>query len=217
MKEIYLPLELPDFYSFIEELNTRGLVLILGNREGLNEEWIVLDISAFLSNIHKKLLSKASLKHVFNRQAFSNLGIISESDLGYLGTEYDPQLLKQCLKHLQYCIEIDDSDLLNTIVNVTQDISDVPRKSHAKPLFFPALLPDPPQGAKLMWASDEETPVCKGWYMECSKDCDYFPPRFPHVLFFDSPSVLPFHFLPWTSLGGLVSNTAEGVSCGKMV
>ncbi len=182
VKEIYLPLELPDFYSFIEELNTRGLVLILGNREGINEEWIVLNISSFLSEIHKKLLSKASLKYMCTRKALSNLGIIAESHLRHLGAEYDPQLLKQCLKHLQYCIEIDDSELLYTILNVTQDTSSEPRKSHPKLLFFPALLSERPQGTKLTWASDEEVPVCKGWYMECSKDYDYFPPRFLHVL-----------------------------------
>ena len=174
--EVFLPLEVHNVYSYLQELNAHGVILILGNREGLNEEWVVLDISKFLSTVHKKLLSPSALSRICTRR-ITNLGIIAESDLGNILSDYDAQLLKQCLKHLHYCIEVDDSEVLQKMFEFSP-----PMDSNPKFLFFPALLRALESREDLTWGSIQESCSCKGWYMKCCKDYDYFSARFLHVL-----------------------------------
>ena len=136
--EIFLPLEVDNVYSYLQELNSHGVILILGNREGLNEEWVVLNISEFLSTVHRKLFSPSSLAHVCRHK--SKLGIVAESDLRNIFPECDPQLLAQCLKHLQYCIEVDDDQVLHSITSTAHDTGVAPAQDpKPKLLFFPAL------------------------------------------------------------------------------
>ncbi len=180
INNIFIPLEVDEVYGYLQELNAHGVILILGNREGLNNEWVVLNISAFLSSVHKQLFSPNALNHICNRRALSNLGIIAESDLTNVLPQYDPQLLVQCLKHLQYCIEVDDSQILYSLLPLQSGSvggSDTPPDKSVKLLFFPALLK---QISSCTFESAQA--FCKGWYMECSDYYSYLPPRFLHVL-----------------------------------
>ena len=207
LTEMYLPQGVVTIYSYLQELNAQGVVLILGNREGLSEEWVILDVSEFLATVHKNLFSSSSLSHVCRMRSLSNLGLISESDLKNVLDRFDVKFLKQCLKYLQYCIELDDSEVLKkifgnsytTVVETnTSESSDIfgristdntgenNSSAHttncgSKLLFFPALLKDI-QRSSMDWFCKESHASCKGWYIGCDREYDYFPPRFLHVL-----------------------------------
>ena len=225
LTEMYLPQGVVTVYSYLRELNAQGVILILGNREGLSKEWVILDVSTFLATVHTNLFSYPSLPRICSRKSLSNLGLISESDLKNILGKFDIQLLKQCLKYLQYCIELDDSEILQIIFGTTAietdassilgsescrilgpseesenvDDSDLLEKSNSSEstseressahttnsgsnlLFFPALLKDV-QRSSMKWFGKELYLNCKGWYIECSREYDYFPPRFLHVL-----------------------------------
>ena len=200
LTEMYLPQGVVTVYSYLQELNSQGIILILGNREGLSEEWVILDVSAFLATVHKKLFTSRSLSHVCNLRSVSNTGLVSESQLKTMFDEFDDfdvSLLKQCLKHLQYCIEVDDSDVLQNIFEAsTSEASSLFHTSNVKSsgegasseitsggsklLFFPALL-ESIQRSEMKWYCESNS-CCKGWYIECERDYDYFSPRFLHVL-----------------------------------
>ena len=215
LAELYLPQGLVSVYSYLQELNSQGVVLIVGNHEGLREEWVILDVSEFLATVHRKLFSSASLLQVCSSRLLSNVGIIPESDLRNVLAQFDIGLLQQCLKYLQYCFEVDDSEVLQSIfaksvytqtaeagTNGTTDSCTTLVKNcatvktcatehalldnssgtasyNSKLLFFPALLRG--RRSEMHWY--EESPACcKGWYIECAGEYDYFPPRFLHVL-----------------------------------
>ena len=212
LAELYLPQGLVSVYSYLQELNSQGVVLIVGNHEGLREEWVILDVSEFLATVHRKLFSSTSLSQVCSSRLLSNVGIIPESDLRNVLAQFDIGLLQQCLKYLQYCFEVDDSEVLqsifaesvythtgtnvatdscNTSVNNCEAVKTCAAESallhdssdttnyNSKLLFFPALLRG--QRSEIRWY--EESPACcKGWYIECAGEYDYFPPRFLHVL-----------------------------------
>ena len=240
LAELYLPQGLVSVYSYLKELNSQGVVLIVGNHEGLREEWVILDVSEFLATVHRKLFSPTSLSQVCSDRLLSNIGIIPESDLRNILAQFDITLLQQCLKYLQYCFEVDDSNLLQSILaesqtdgsdgssdlsdggpdisdggsgggsdmndsesdggsDMTDDGSDMSdggsdtsdnasalltdssetKNYTPKLLFFPALLKG--QKSEVHWHV-ESPACCKGWYIECDREYDYFPPRFLHVL-----------------------------------
>ena len=215
LTKIYLPQGVVTVYSYLQELNAQGVILILGSRDGLSKEWVVLDVSSFLATVHKNLFSCTSLSHVCSTRSLSNLGLISESNLENVLDKFDVKLLKQCLKYLQYCIELDDSEILQKIFSTTanetnatkscsilgpsedssentsenvssdnaseNDSSENTANSGSSLLFFPALLKGI-QRSSMNWFSKESYTSCKGWYIECSREYDYFPPRFLHVL-----------------------------------
>ena len=207
LTNIYLPQGLVSIYSYLQELNAQGVVLILGNHEDLKEEWVILDVSTFLATVHRKLFSSTSLFHICNRKSLSNLGIIPESDLKNVLQEFDTKLLKQCLKHLQYCIELNDSEVLHkifqdtcitsieTATNAPESVDndktvktsdkggDTPAagSNTSKLLFFPALLSDT-ERTDINWYRKQQHASCKGWYIRCTCEYDYFPTRFIHVL-----------------------------------
>ena len=209
LTEMYLPQGVFTVYSYLQELNAQGVILILGNREGLSKEWVILDVSTFLATVHKNLFSYTSLSHVCSMRSLSNLGLISESGLKNVLDKFDVKLLKQCLKYLQYCIELDDSEILQkifenshtaaiennasesrSICGPSEDSSENTSGSDSSVhiinsglslLFFPALLKGIQQ-SNMNWFGKESYTSCKGWYIECSREYDYFPPRFLHVL-----------------------------------
>ena len=266
LTEMYLPQGVVTVYSYLRELNAQGVILILGNREGLSKEWVILDVSTFLATVHKNLFSCRSLSSVCSTRSLSNLGLISESDLKNVLDKYDAKLLKQCLKYLQYCIELDDSEILQKIFSATvvetdasescgilgpsklslentvkrnslqntgesdlsstsesefsenssesdsaassesessentsesdsaassdSELSEITSESDSAThtansdsnlLFFPSLLKGIQQSG-MKWFGKESYTTCKGWYIKCSWEYDYFPPRFLHVL-----------------------------------
>ena len=173
LNKIYLPSEAEQLHCYLKELDAYGVVLLL---EGgpVEEEWVVLDIIGLLGTVHKKLFSGEN----FQPDSLSNLGIIPDSRLQSLFPEIKLPVLKGCLKLLQYCQEIDDPQVITKVL----EVSPSPTMASGSCLFFPALLQV--KRGDLKWGCAHSSLYCLGWYIDCSvsRSCDFFPPRFLHVL-----------------------------------
>ena len=104
----------------------------------------------------------------------STLGIIPESALTRILPEY---ITKECLKQLQYCQEFKHFE-----IGSHNSIIPGGSSSDCEPLlFFPALLQNERYFGCLVIPQGQY--ICsRGWYIKCTGEFDYFPPRFLHVL-----------------------------------
>ena len=172
--EIYLPQEAEQLHSYLTELHGYGLVLLLKCSSPREDEWVVLDLPLFLSTVHKKLFSVTSQQC---ENSISNLGIIPNAKLQTMFPEFSLTLLKGCLILLQYCQEIDDPQMIVKVL----EIPEVEIGLNQSFLFFPVLLQSSRKTVKWI-RSYGSSLCCIGWYMECYRTYDFFPPRFFHVL-----------------------------------
>jgi len=170
----------------------------------------VLNLTLFLSTVHRRLFChsyhedkdsvlSASLHRY--EECISNLGIIPTARLQTIFPEFSFSLLKGCLTVLQYCHEIRDSQIISKVLEVPT-VETIPNENV---LFFPALLKlqTTREKFKLNWS--HSFLCCIGWYAECFRTYDFFPPRFLHVLLLR----LAFTFaLPKTS--GVLDDDDDG-------
>ena len=158
--------------AFLRELHDVGLLLMIGY-ERVDSQQVILNISKLTNEVHKLLFSKeAVFQEKEDAISSFNIGILPQPLLD----KFLPQhITKECLVQLQYCQEISQHDIGAFL-------------SHSKPesskqsfLFFPALCTAGKSDVSLV------TPSCIGysigWVAKCADtSCDYFPPRFLHVL-----------------------------------
>ena len=171
--KLYIPSEAEQLHSYLKELHACGLVLLLECSSPREDEWIVLNLSLFLSTVHKKVFSAPLPRH---KGSLSNLGIIPTARLQTMFPEFSLALLKGCLTLLQYCQEINDPQIISKVLEVPA----VETISKESVLFFPALLQT--SRDKVKWICSHSSLCCIGWCAECFRTYDFFPPRFLHVL-----------------------------------
>ena len=162
-------------YPVLKELHNLGLLIVVGSASDPRDHWLLLNVSALTEEVHKKLFAKDSLVSQYLADSpLSTLGIIPESALTRILPEY---ITKGCLKQLQYCLELKHID-----IGSHHSIVPVASSSDSQPLlFFPALLKNERDVASL--ATPQGQHICsRGWYIKCTGEFDYFPPRFLHVL-----------------------------------
>ena len=145
------------------------MVLFLECSSPREDEWIVLNLPLFLSTVHRRLFS-----HSYHEDSLSNIGIIPSDKLQTMFPELPFSLLKSCLTLLQYCQEINDSQIISKMLEIPM----VETTSSVQ--FFPALLQTSRDEVK--WIRSHSSLCCIGWYAECFRTYDFFPPRFLHVL-----------------------------------
>ena len=172
-QNIYLPTEAEVLYSYLKELIAYGLVLVLDGGTSVENHWIMSDIGTFLSTIQGRLFSNTP------PACDSNLGIIPDSKLQTLFPDFPLPALKGCLCHLQYCQKINDPQILSRVLETPSQAIEpsIPNEGF---LFFPALLKV--ERGEVKWACTHTSLCGLGWYVECTKAFDFFPPRFLHVL-----------------------------------
>ena len=159
----------------LKELHSLGLLIVVGSASDPRDHWLLLNVSALTEEVHKNLFAKDSLVSQYLADSpLSTLGIIPESALTRILPEY---ITKGCLKQLQYCLELKHID-----IGSHHSIVPVASSSDSQPLlFFPALLKNERDVASL--ATPQGQHICsRGWYIKCTGEFDYFPPRFLHVL-----------------------------------
>ena len=162
-------------YAVLKELHNLGLLIVVGSASDPRNHWLLLNVSALTEEVHKKLFAKDSLmSQLLADSPLSTLGSIPESALTRILPEY---ITKECLKQLQYCQEFKHIE-----IGSHHSIVPVASSSDCEPLlFFPALLKNERDVASL--ATPQGQHICsRGWYIKCTGEFDYFPPRFVHVL-----------------------------------
>ena len=174
---IALPRETQSLHSLLLELHDIGLLFIVNdsNKEHFH---VVFNISKLTNEVHRLLFSaeaKLRLRERCVESEGSNtsfkIGIIPRNVLEAILPENIP---KECLVQLQYCQLISHKDV-GAFPSLTP--SDSTDQSF---LFFPALCSV--DKSEVSWVTPPDLSYSIGWLARCTDPCDYFPPRFLHVL-----------------------------------
>ena len=174
---IALPRETQPLHSLFLELHDIGLLFIVNdsNKEHFH---VVFNISKLTNEVHRLLFSaEAKLRLKENcvesegSNSSINIGITPRNVLEAILPENIP---KECLVQLQYCQLISHKDV-GAFPSLTP--SDSTDQSF---LFFPALCSV--DKSEVSWVTPPDLSYSIGWLARCTDPCDYFPPRFLHVL-----------------------------------
>ena len=174
---IALPKETQPLHSLLLELHDIGLLFIVNdsNKEHFH---VVFNISKLTNEVHRLLFSaeakfrlRESCVESEGSNSSFNIGIIPRNVLEAILPENIP---KECLVQLQYCQLISRKDV-GAFSSLTP--SDSTDQSF---LFFPALCSA--DKSEVSWVTPPDLNYSIGWLARCTDPCDYFPPRFLHVL-----------------------------------
>ena len=168
---VYLPKNISLLMPILEELHDLGLLFTTGDRRCESTQ-VILSISQLTNEVHKLLfLKEPKMKNVQAISSF-NIGILPQPLLNKLLPQH---ITKECLIQLQYCQEISQHDV-RAFPSLTQ-----PDSSSQSFLFFPALCTV--DKSDVSWVTPTGLNYSIGWLGRCTDtSCDYFPPRFLHVL-----------------------------------
>ena len=174
---IALPRETQSLHSLLLELHDIGLLFIINdsNKEHFH---VVFNISKLTNEVHRLLFSteaklrlRESCVESEGSNSSFNIGIIPRNVLESILPENIP---KECLVQLQYCQLISHKDV-GAFPSLTP--SDSTDQSF---LFFPGLCSV--DKSEVSWVTPPDLSYSIGWLARCTDPCDYFPPRFLHVL-----------------------------------
>jgi GTPase SAR1 family protein len=172
MTGISLPKNTSSLILILEELHDLGLLFTIGDSKC--DVQVILNTSKLTNEVHRLLFSKeAKTRFNGNEETISsfNVGILPKSFVEELLPEH---ITKECLVQLQYCQEISQHDV-SAFPSLTQG------SSSQSFLFFPALCTV--DKSEVSWATPPDLSYSIGWLARCvDTSCDYFPPRFLHVL-----------------------------------
>ena len=171
-----IPDKREDVLDALDSLHSTGLISVLKSEDKV---WVVVNKGILLTEVDGILFAPKTFKeHV---DIASNTGIVSVSGLTRLFPKYDPDMLICFLKNMELCQELDPSFLRMTNLiagdrEETGDSASETQRRRERLLFFPCLLStDRP---------DEMTSEVYqfGWCLQCTREHDFFPPRYFHVL-----------------------------------
>ena len=166
---ISLSKNITSLMDLLRELHDVGILFVIGDERGE----VIFNISKLTNEVHKLLFSKKAEFFETEEGIFSfNIGILPQPLLKKLLPQH---ITKECLIQLQYCHEISQHDL------VAFPSLSKPDTSSQSFLFFPALCTVTKSDVSLV--TPPGTGYSIGWLAKCTDtSCDYFPPRFLHVL-----------------------------------
>ena len=172
-----IPDKREDVLDALHSLHSIGLISVLKSEDKV---WVVVNKGILLTEVDGILFAPKTFKeHV---DIASNTGIVSVSGLTRLFPKYDPDMLICFLKNMELCLKLNPSFLRMTNLIIAGDgeeiahsASEIQRRGE-RLLFFPCLLStDRP---KEMTSEVYQF----GWCLQCTREHDFFPPRFFHVL-----------------------------------
>ena len=170
---VYLPDIATSLCPIVMELHTIGLLMVIKSKNSKLEDYLLLlNVVKLTNEVHKLLFSKDSAEkfHSSTNPHSASMGILPQMYLNNLLPEY---ITTECLVELQYCQEFWHAEVkFDYSVISTED-------SNTTLLYFPAL-------CETERKKSIQTPVnynySISWYVKCTGEFDYLPPRFLHVL-----------------------------------
>ena len=171
-----IPDKREDVLDALHSLHSTGLISVLENEDKV---WVVVNKGILLTEVDGILFAPKTFKEHVN--IASNTGIVSVSGLTRLFPKYNPDMLICFLKNMELCQELDPSFLrmTNLIAGDREETGDSASETEGRGerlLFFPCLLStDRP---KKMTSEVYQF----GWCLQCTREYDYFPPRYFHIL-----------------------------------
>ena len=171
-----IPDKREDVLDVLHSLHSTGLISVLKSGDKV---WVVVNKAILLTEVDGILFAPKTFKeHV---DIASNTGIVSVSGLTRLFPKYDPDMLICFLKNMELCQELDPSFLRMTNLiagdrEETGDSTSETQRRGERLLFFPCLLST---GRPKKMTSEVYQ---FGWCLQCTREHDFFPPRYFHVL-----------------------------------
>ena len=173
-----IPDKREDILDALISLHSTGLISVLKS-EDKKKVWVVVNKGILLTEVDGILFAPETFKeHV---DIASNTGIVSVSGLTRLFLKYDPDMLICFLKNMELCRELDQPFLRMTNLiagdrEETGDSASETQRRGERLLFFPCLL-----------STDRPKKTTSevyqfGWCLQCTREHDFFPPRYFHVL-----------------------------------
>ena len=169
-----MPDKREDVLDALDSLHSTGLISVLKSEDKV---WVVVNKGILLTEVDGILFAPETFKeHV---DIASNTGIVSVSGLTRLFPKYDPDMLICFLKNMELCQELNPFFLRMTNLHqlaVEEEEEGGTERRGERLLFFPCLLStDRP---KKMTSEVYQF----GWCLQCTREHDFFPPRYFHVL-----------------------------------
>ena len=151
--------------EFLTILSDKGLIMFIRSTDSINS-WVIINKSSLLKEINGTLFAPSHFKEYRSTLA-SNTGIVPVSVIRYVFRQYDPDMLLEFLKSLEFCHVIDENALKAITNNLTY--------SSAKLLYFPALVSIEPSFEVIITNGF-------GWCLWCPNPYQFFSTRFLQVL-----------------------------------
>ena len=173
----FLPHSYQTLFDLCHDLNDRGHILLLKDKQVPSNSWIVFDKESLLSEVTGTIFAPEGLRQYADLS--SSTGVVPLTRLSEKFSSHDPSMLAKLLTHLEYCHEISDQEILQIIGDEAGSDDTVSSDMHTY-LFFPALVKlDAP--ANLWSPKTHFTNYC-GWLLKCTKPDQFFTSRFLEVL-----------------------------------
>ena len=174
INDYVIPDKEEDILDALHSLHSTGLISVLKSEDKV---WVVVNKGILLTEVDGILFAPETFKeHV---DIASNTGIVSVSGLTRLFPKYDTDMLICFLKNMELCQELNPFFLRMTNLHqlaVEEEEEGGTERRGERLLFFPCLLStDRP---KKMTSEVYQF----GWCLQCTREHDFFPPRYFHVL-----------------------------------
>ena len=157
--------------TLCDDLSERSLLLFFKNEKALEESWIIIDQVALLSRVNGTVFACEGMKKF--RELSTSTGVVPLSRIAAEFGDLDPNMITQFLKHLQFCIEI-EQDALKVIE------PDAALDQTERHFFFPSLVRK--QAPADIWAKEDRFTDYSGWQLKSSKPEQFFSARFLQLL-----------------------------------
>ena len=168
-----LPSSFQSLLDLCYDLNDRGHILLLRDKQVPLNSWIIFDKKSLLNEVTGTIFAPEGLKQYCNLG--SNTGVVPLSRLSEKFYQLDQTMLVNFLTHLEYCHEISDQEILQIIGEQIEDTS-----TNETYLFFPALVKL--EAPKTIWSHKSHLTQHCGWLLKSSKSDQFFTSRFLEVL-----------------------------------
>ena len=164
--------------AYLNELESQGLILLTGTEsESPTNRWIVLNTSSLLATASNKLSASTADEEVVRFSSPQAVGMISEAELQTVFPNISLAPIKDCLKQLQVCLEIDNVRPILSLEHV--ETRDQPGIQGL--LFLPFLISSEKQVAT--WQHQHESPIfTQGFHYKLPGKYDQFSFRFLQML-----------------------------------
>ena len=165
-----------DTLEMCKNLNERGSILFMENKECPERSWIVLDKAVLLSQVNGVIFAPEGFKE-HQKSLSTSTGVVPLSKLAPLFPNINSDMITQFLCHLEFCQEIKELELASLLVAEGQSTPTAGERY----FFFPGLVHlDTPRDVIESGASKLD--YNSGWVLQCSKPEQFFSSRFLQVL-----------------------------------
>ena len=189
-----LPSDRPEVIKMCHDLNEKGHIMFIEHPTIIDMSWLILDKAPLLHEILGTLFSPTDFPQHCPLSYSTGVVPLSRFDKHFSNKHsYPSNLSLSFLSRMEYCREIKDRVVLESIVN-EEDISEYERY-----YFFPNLVSLERPTDKWSRGKDSKFTYNSGWFIQCKAEGECFNPHFIQALLLR----LAFSFTPKKEADGV--------------